>query len=299
MRNQYRAWVALHDGDDVSAMSADAHRAPADRLRRARGAPARREALRRMERALHRRRLLLGAARARARKTALNHTSHLYEDKLLRDAAHRAPEEPARVLAAAAEPRHHLLQTPTVETADAAGAALRAAHAVPLHRVAGRRAELLRRHLLAPPEGRCRRAAHDAEARRPAQRRRRACRPSSSSSERTRSHRPRRLPPGRRAPRRRRIPVRRIRHRRRLRHRRRPAQLARGRRRGRAPARRLRAGRLRPRPPRRPAAREPAGVLHPLARAQRARRQHRADPRRAARGRVDLPDRPQRDRAWR
>ena len=59
------------------------------------------------------------------------------------------------------------------------------------------------------------------------------------------------------------------------------------------------AGRLRPRPSRRPAAREPAGVLLPLVRAQCARRQRRADQCRDARGRTDIPDRPQRDRRWR
>ena len=192
----------------------------------------------------------------------------------------------------------HLLQTPTVESIDAAAQRFVRAHASST--TPSRRATRLQffvgtcfHHLVRER----RRAAHDAQARQPAQLRRRAARGAAlhlnapmhatvydafaAIAARTR---------------RRRVPVHRVGHRRGLRHRRRRAQLGRGRRRGRAPARRLRAGRLRPRPPRRPAAREPAGLLLPLVRAQRAGRQRGADQCRDALGRTDLPDRPQRDR---
>ena len=61
----------------------------------------------------------------------------------------------------------------------------------------------------------------------------------------------------------------------------------------------LPAGRLRPRPPRRPAAGEPAGVLLPLPCAQRPRRRHRADQPGLSPRRDRLPPRPQRGRAGR
>ena len=66
---------------------------------------------------------------------------------------------------------------------------------------------------------------------------------------------------------------------------------------GRAVAASVCSRRLRPRPPRRAAAGEPAGVLAALVRAECAGRQRGADPRRAARGRAALPGRSQRDRA--
>ena len=71
-----------------------------------------------------------------ASRTAINHTSLLYEDKLLLRGAHRAPEEPALLLAAPAE----LLPARAAGTAARVGAAPRRllgdAHAVPLRRVA-------------------------------------------------------------------------------------------------------------------------------------------------------------------
>ena len=75
--------------------------------------------------------------------------------------------------------------------------------------------------------------------------------------------------------------------------------LGRGCGRGRAPARCLRRGRLGPRPPRRPAAGEPARLPAALVRAQRAGRERGADQCRDALGRIDLPHRPQRDRPGR
>ena len=117
----------------------------------------------------------------------LDHTSHLYEDKLLRDAARRAAEEPARVLAAAAEP-----QPSPAADADASSAfdPARATRyvmrsAVPLHRGAGRRGQLLRRHRASTTSSRARRrAAHDAEARRTCSTATPRCRRCSCSSER-------------------------------------------------------------------------------------------------------------------
>ena len=107
-------------------------------------------------------------------------------------------------------------------------------------------------------------------------------------------HRLQSIQTGRRASRRRRLPARRGGHRADLRHRTRSAHLARGGARGRAPAQGVQRSRLRPRPSRRPPARQPPGLLHALAGAQRARHQHRADQRRAALGRAGLPDRAQR-----
>ena len=70
MRNQYRAWAQLHDGDDVSSAMSDVTDQRPDRLRRPRGAPARRQALRRVERALHRRRASTGCRWCPTRPTA-------------------------------------------------------------------------------------------------------------------------------------------------------------------------------------------------------------------------------------
>ena len=82
----------------------------------------------------------------------LNHTSHLYEDKLLRELRIERLKSPRAFSQQPPSRCHHLLQTPTVEVFDAAAQPLRRAHRVPLHRVAGRRAAVLRRHLLPPPD---------------------------------------------------------------------------------------------------------------------------------------------------
>ena len=113
MRNQYLPG-ALHDAHDVAEGDGEhrRHRAPADRLRRRGGAPARREALRGMERAVHRRRVLLGAAHAGPAGRHQPHLASLRRQAVAR-AAHRAPEEPARLLAAAADP-----QSPPAADAD-------------------------------------------------------------------------------------------------------------------------------------------------------------------------------------
>ncbi len=81
----------------------------------------------------------------------LNHTSHLYEDKLLRDLRIERLKSPRAFSQQPPSRCHHLLQMPTVERVRCRGQALRGAHRVPLHRVAGRRAAVLRRHLLPPP----------------------------------------------------------------------------------------------------------------------------------------------------
>ena len=96
---------AVHDGDDVSDdQQRRSDRTRADRLRRPRGAPARRQALRRVARPLDRRRHLLGAADARAERRHPPQLAPL-RGQAAAHAARRAAEEPARLLAAAAEPR--------------------------------------------------------------------------------------------------------------------------------------------------------------------------------------------------
>ena len=82
----------------------------------------------------------------------LNHTSHLYEDKLLRDLRIERLKSPRAFSQQPPSRSHHLLQTPTVERVRRGRQPLRRAHRVPLHRVAGRRAAVLRRHLLPPPD---------------------------------------------------------------------------------------------------------------------------------------------------
>jgi len=77
------------------------------------------EALRRMERALHRRCLLLGTASCRS-GDGLNHTSHLYEDKLLRELRIERLRSPRAFSQQPPTRSHHLLQTPTVERSDPA-----------------------------------------------------------------------------------------------------------------------------------------------------------------------------------
>ena len=286
IRNQYRAWVAVHDGDDVSASDAMSTTEPSDRELI--------DFVVREARLLDDKRYdewldlwtddgIYWVPLTPEQTDGIHHNSHLYEDKLLRTLRVERLKSPRAYSQQPPSRALHVLQTPTLESRDDGRAALRAAHAVPLHRGARRRDPVVRRHRVPSSRPRRRGAAPAPEAGRSPQRRGRAARRPALHMNAPDRHRLRSLPQRRRAPRRRRVPVRRAGHRRRLRHRPRPAQLARGRRRGRAPARRLRAGRLRPRPPRRPAAREPAGVLHPLARAQRARHQHRADPRRPAR----------------
>ena len=223
-------------------------------------------------------------------------------------AAHRAAEEPARLLAAAAEPAASTCcrrRRSSLRSRRATAQHLRA-HRVPLHRVAGRRDRTSSSApavttispfddgaLLASWQKRVDLINSDAA----------LAGGRSSSSELQRPYRLRRIHPE--SPRAsgdaHAFPLRRGRSPpRNLRHRSRPAQPG-----ARSPreVERLRAAYASagygPRPPRRPAAREPAGVLHPLARAQCPRRQHRADPRRHALGRVGLPDQPQRDRRWR
>ena len=71
----------------------------------------------------------------------LNHTSHLYEDKLLRELRIERLKSPRAFSQQPPSRSHHLLQTPTVERADAGGEPVRRAQRVPLHRVAGRRAD--------------------------------------------------------------------------------------------------------------------------------------------------------------
>ncbi len=51
---------------------------------------------------------------------ALNHTSHLYEDKLLRELRIERLKSPRAFSQQPPTRSHHLLQTPTVESADAA-----------------------------------------------------------------------------------------------------------------------------------------------------------------------------------
>ena len=162
---------AVHDADDVTGRRRDAHEpVDADRERLI-------DFVVREARLLDEKRyeewnalftddaLLLGAAGARPGRRPEPHLAPVRGQAAAR-AAHRAAEEPARVLAAAAD-----AQPPPAADADGrarrpGGERIRRAQRVPLHRVAGRRAELLRRHLLAPPDRRGRRAAHDAEARR-------------------------------------------------------------------------------------------------------------------------------------
>ena len=63
MRNQFRAWAQVHDADDVRAAMTATPPTSAQQLIDfvlPRGAPARREALRRVERAVHRRRASTG-----------------------------------------------------------------------------------------------------------------------------------------------------------------------------------------------------------------------------------------------
>ena len=97
---------ALHDADDVRRRChpAKSCRQQLIELRAARGAPARRDALRRVERAVHRRRHLLGAAGARPARRAAAHVA-LVRGQAAARAADRTPEEPARVLAATAQPQ--------------------------------------------------------------------------------------------------------------------------------------------------------------------------------------------------
>ena len=82
----------------------------------------------------------------------VNHTSHLYEDKLLRELRIERLKSPRAFSQQPPSRCHHLLQTPTVEEFDAAANRFVRAHRVPLHRVAGRRDAVLRRHLLPPPD---------------------------------------------------------------------------------------------------------------------------------------------------
>ena len=83
----------------------------------------------------------------------INHTSHLYEDKLLRDLRIERLKSPRAFSQQPPSRCHHLLQMPTRRGASThAGQPLRGAHRVPLHRVAGRRTAVLRRHLLPSPD---------------------------------------------------------------------------------------------------------------------------------------------------
>ena len=82
----------------------------------------------------------------------INHTSHLYEDKLLRELRIERLKSPRAFSQQPPSRCHHLLQTPTVEMLRRGGQPLRGAHRVPLHRVAGRRTAVLRRHLLPSPD---------------------------------------------------------------------------------------------------------------------------------------------------
>ena len=59
----------------------------------------------------------------------LNHTSHLYEDKLLRELRIERLKSPRAFSQQPPSRAIHLLQTPTVEACDAAARALRRAHA--------------------------------------------------------------------------------------------------------------------------------------------------------------------------
>jgi 3-phenylpropionate/cinnamic acid dioxygenase small subunit len=102
----------------------------------------------------------------------LNHTSHLYEDKLLRELRIERLKSPRAFSQQPPSRCHHLLQVPVVETFDAEANRFVVRTELPLHRVAGRRTAVLRRHLLSSPHGARRRIAHDAQAREPAQLRR-------------------------------------------------------------------------------------------------------------------------------
>ena len=104
------------------------------------------------------------------------HTSHLYEDKLLRELRIERLKSPRAFSQQPPSRSHHLLQTPTVEEFDSRREPLRRAQRVPLHRVPGRRAAVLRRHGVPSPRRARRRAAHRAQAREPPQLRRRAAR---------------------------------------------------------------------------------------------------------------------------
>ncbi len=102
----------------------------------------------------------------------INHTSHLYEDKLLRDLRIERLKSPRAFSQQPPSRCHHLLQTPTVEEVDEAGN--RFVLRTEFHYTESQGDELqfyvgtCFHHLTL----RRRRAAHDAQAREPAQLRR-------------------------------------------------------------------------------------------------------------------------------
>ena len=104
----------------------------------------------------------------------INHTSHLYEDKLLRELRIERLKSPRAFSQQPPSRCHHLLQTPTVEEFDAA--ANRYVVRTEFHYTESQGDELqfyvgtCFHHLTRAG----RRAAHDAQAREPAQLRRRA-----------------------------------------------------------------------------------------------------------------------------
>ena len=77
---------------------------------------------------------------------ALQHNSHLHEDKLLRTLRVERLKSPRAFSQQPPSRAHHLLQTPVGRRRRRGPQPLRHPHAVPLHRVAGRRDVLSRRH---------------------------------------------------------------------------------------------------------------------------------------------------------
>ncbi len=182
-----------------------------------------------MERALHRRRVSTGCRWCRTSRTASNHTSHLYEDKLLRDLRIERLKSPRAFSQQPPSRCHHLLQTPTVECSDAAANRYLCAPSSTTRKSQGDEMQFF--------VGTCchhltcrRRAAHDAQAREPPQQRRCPARGAALHLRLPMPHGPRGVQPrARRRGRRRFLFVDSVTARG-LRHRRRPAQLARGRR---------------------------------------------------------------------
>ena len=168
MRNQFRAWREFMTSSDERAT--DHRRARALRTHEARLIDEKRfdewyelftdDAL------------LLGAGGARADRPA-HHNSLAYEDKLLLKLRIERLKSPLAYSQQPASRCLHVLQEPDIEKARPRRRRVPDAHAVHLHRDAGRRVAALRRDRLAHARLVGRTAAHPAEARRHPELRRR------------------------------------------------------------------------------------------------------------------------------
>ena len=90
----------------------------------------------------------------------IHHNSHLYEDKLLRKLRIERLKSPRAYSQQPPSRALHLLQTPTLESSDAAAQRFVLRTAFHYSRGAGRRDPVVRRHRLPPSRPRRRRAAH-------------------------------------------------------------------------------------------------------------------------------------------